>query len=256
MTEFRFVRYLEDYDVARLILARPPLNIMTVEMMREMTVALDRAAGRPGLKVLVLSGEGRAFSAGVAIDEHLGNRVSEMLETFHEVFHRLRALTCVTLAAVRGAALGGGAELATFCDVVVAADDATLGQPEITVGVFAPIAAIHYPQRIGAGRTLSLLLSGEVIGAAEAERIGLVDKVVPADRLAEAVEKQLARLRARSAAVLRLTKRAITESLGTPFDDALTALEDLYRYELMTTEDAAEGLRAFLEKRTPVWKNC
>jgi cyclohexa-1,5-dienecarbonyl-CoA hydratase len=255
MTEFRCIRYLEDYDVARLILARPPLNIMTVEMMREMAVALERAAGRSGLKALVLSGEGRAFSAGVAIEEHRGDRVKEMLEAFHDLFRRLRALTCVTLAAVRGPALGGGAELATFCDVVVAADDATLGQPEIKLGVFAPVAALHYPRRIGVARTLSLLLSGEVLGAAEAARIGLVDAVVPADRFAEAVESQLTRFRARSAAVLRLTKRAVTESLDTPFDVALGALEDRYHHELMTTEDAAEGLRAFLEKRTPVWRD-
>jgi cyclohexa-1,5-dienecarbonyl-CoA hydratase len=230
-------------------------SVMTVEMMREMAVALERAAGRSGLKALVLSGEGRAFSAGVAIEEHRGDRVKEMLEAFHDLFRRLRALTCVTLAAVRGPALGGGAELATFCDVVVAADDATLGQPEIKLGVFAPVAALHYPRRIGVARTLSLLLSGEVLGAAEAARIGLVDAVVPADRFAEAVESQLARFRARSAAVLRLTKRAVTESLDTPFDVALGALEDRYHHELMTTEDAAEGLRAFLEKRTPVWRD-
>jgi cyclohexa-1,5-dienecarbonyl-CoA hydratase len=256
MTDFRFIRYLEDYDVARLVLARPPLNIMTVEMMREITAALDRVASRPGLKAVVLSGEGNAFSAGLAIDEHLGNGIKEMLETFHDVFRRLRALTCVTLAAVRGAALGGGAELATFCDVVVAADDATLGQPEIKLGVFPPIAALHYPRRIGVSRALSLLLSGDVISAVEAQRLGLVDTVVPAERLVEAVESQLARFRARSAAVLRLTKRAVTESLGAPFDAALGALEDLYRYELMATEDAAEGLRAFLEKRSPIWKDC
>jgi cyclohexa-1,5-dienecarbonyl-CoA hydratase len=255
MTDFRFIRYLEDYDVARLVLARPPLNIMTVEMMREITAALDRVASRPGLKAVVLSGEGNAFSAGLAIDEHLGNGIKEMLETFHDVFRRLRALTCVTLAAVRGAALGGGAELATFCDVVVAADDATLGQPEIKLGVFPPIAALHYPRRIGVSRALSLLLSGDVISAVEAQRLGLVDTVVPAERLVEAVESQLARFRARSAAVLRLTKRAVTESLGAPFDAALGALEDLYRYELMATEDAAEGLRAFLEKRSPIWKD-
>jgi len=255
MSEFRFIRYLEDYDVARLVLSRPPLNIMTIEMMREMAEALDRVARRPALKALLLRGEGKAFSAGVAIEEHLGTGVKEMLEGFHDLFHRLRALECVTLAAVHGAALGGGAELATFCDVVIAADDATLGQPEIKVGVFPPIAAVHYPRRIGLGRTLSLLLSGEVIGAAEAERIGLVDKVVPADRLADAVESQLAHFRAQSAAVLRLTKRAVIEASGMPFDAGLAALEDLYRDELMATEDAAEGLRAFLEKRTPVWRD-
>ena len=255
MSGFRFIRYLADYDVARLVLSRPPLNVMTVEMMREMAAALDEAAGRPGLKALVLSGDGKVFSTGVAVEAHLGDRVKEMLETFHDLFRRLRALECVTVAAVRGAAIGGGAELATFCDVVIAADDATIGQPEITLGVFPPIAALHYPRRIGVARTLALLLSGEVLGAAEAQRIGLVDRVVPADRLAEAVESQLARFRAQSVPVLRLTRRAVLEAAGAPFDVALAALEDLYRYELMATEDAAEGLRAFLERRTPVWKD-
>ena len=253
MSAFQFVRYLEDYDVARLILARPPLNIMTIAMMREMGAALERAAQRPNLKALVISGEGKTFSAGVAIEDHVGDGVKEMLETFHELFRRLRALECLTVAAVRGAALGGGAELATFCDLVIAADDATFGQPEIKVGVFAPIAALHYPRRIGVSRTLALLLSGDVIPAAEAERIGLVDVVVPADQLADAVETRLAKVRSRSAIVLRLAKRAVVEAHEATFDVALAGLEDLYRYELMATEDAAEGLRAFMEKRRPIW---
>jgi cyclohexa-1,5-dienecarbonyl-CoA hydratase len=255
MSEFQFIRLREEYDVARLTLARPPLNVMTLDMLEEMNRALERVGKHPGLRALVIDGEGKAFSAGVAVEDHVGDRVRPMLEAFHCVFRRLRALDCVTVAAVHGAALGGGAELATFGDVVIAAEDATLGQPEIKVGVFPPIAALHYPVRIGAARTLALLLSGEVIGAAEAQRLGLVDRVVPPERLAEAVEAQVARFRAQSAVVLRLTKRAVRDSLGQDFDIALAALEDLYRYELMTTEDAAEGLRAFMEKRKPVWRD-
>lgn len=255
MSEFTFVRFREQYDVARLTLARPPLNVMTIEMMAEINAVLARAAKNPSLKVLVLAGEGKAFSAGVAVEDHLGARAKPMLEAFHQIFRGLRALECVTLAAVHGAALGGGAELATFCDLVVAGERATLGQPEVKVGVFPPIAAIHYPGRVGVARTLRLLLSGEVVGAAEAERIGLVDRVVPADRLAEAVDAEVERFRAQSAVVLRLTKRAVRESLGVPFDQALATLEELYQHELMTTEDAAEGLRAFVEKRKPVWKD-
>jgi cyclohexa-1,5-dienecarbonyl-CoA hydratase len=228
---------------------------MTIGMMAEVNDALDRAAANPVLKALVLAGEGTAFSAGVAVEDHVGERVTPMLEAFHGIFRRLRLLDCMTVAAVHGAALGGGAELATFCDVVIASDDARLGQPEIKVGVFPPIAALHYPRRIGEARALALLVSGEVLPAAEALRIGLVDRVVPRADLATAVDGHLERYRAQSAAVLRLTKRAVREGAGLPFEQALAGLEELYRFELMQTEDAAEGLRAFVEKRAPVWRD-
>jgi cyclohexa-1,5-dienecarbonyl-CoA hydratase len=255
MSTFKWIRYAVNYDVARLTLARPPLNVLTVEMMQEMNAALEEALQRSSLKVLVLEGDGKAFCAGVDVDDHLGERMRPMLDTFHEIFRRLRRLSCATVAGVRGAALGGGGELATFCDVVIASEDATLGQPEIKVGVFPPIAALHYPHRIGAARTLALLMSGEVLTAAEALRLGLVDRVVAREALAEAVDAQVERFRAQSAPVLRLTKRAVVESLGLPFEQALAGLEDLYRYELMTTADAEEGLRAFVEKRKPVWRD-
>jgi cyclohexa-1,5-dienecarbonyl-CoA hydratase len=255
MMASRWVRYDADYDVARITLARPPLNILTVEMMHDVSAALARAAEQSSLKVLVVAGEGKAFCAGVDVEDHVGERVKPMLEAFHDIFRRLRELPCATVAAVRGTALGGGAELATFCDVVVATEEATVGQPEIKVGVFAPIAVLHYPRRIGVARTLSLLLSGEVLSAAEAQRIGLVDRVVAADAFEGAVEAQVARFRAQSAAVLRLTKRVVVESVDVPFEQALPLLEDVYRYELMTTADASEGLRAFIEKRKAVWRD-
>ena len=255
MSGFRLIRFQEQYDVARLTLARPPLNILTTDMMQEINAALARAAGNPSLKALVIAGEGKAFSAGVAIEDHVGDRVKPMLDAFHQIFRHLRALECVTLAQVHGAALGGGAELATFCDLVIAGEAATFGQPEIRVGVFPPIAALHYPKRIGVAQSLRLLLSGTVIDAAEAFRIGLADLVVPAERLAETVDAELERFRAQSAVVLRLAKRAVRDTLGLPFDEGLATLEALYQYELMTTEDAAEGLRAFMEKRAPVWKD-
>ncbi|HET8576903.1 MAG TPA: enoyl-CoA hydratase-related protein [Methylomirabilota bacterium] len=256
MTALRFVRCDADGAVLRIMLARPPLNILTIEMMDELNAALETAIARPRLKAVVLGAEGKAFSAGVAIEDHQGERVKPMLDSFHRIFRQLHGLDCVTLAAVQGAALGGGAELATFCDVVIAADTATLGQPEIKVGVFPPIAVLHYPVRVGPQRALRLLLTGEVIGAAEAERIGLVDRVVPADKLAETVEAELGRYTAQSAVVLRLTKRAMREARSTGFEEGLSMLEELYHHELMTTEDAEEGLRAFVEKRKPVWKDC
>jgi cyclohexa-1,5-dienecarbonyl-CoA hydratase len=250
-----FVRYTEEDQVARVELDRAPLNILTLEMLEELNAALEVAASHPSLKALVVSGAGKAFCAGVAVEDHIGARATVMLEAFHNVFRRLRAIECVTIAAVQGAALGGGAELATFCDVVVAAEGATFGQPEIKVGVFPPIAALHYPARVGLARAIRLILSGETITAAEAVRIGLADRVVPAEHLAAAVESEVARYRSVSAAVLRLAKRAVRDAHGLPFDEALSTLEEIYHHELMTTADAEEGLRAFLEKRKPIWKD-
>jgi cyclohexa-1,5-dienecarbonyl-CoA hydratase len=248
-----FVRVECHDDVTRITLARPPLNILTVPMMETVGAALADAVRRPDLRAVVLAAEGRAFSAGVAIEDHQGDRVKPMLETFHRIFRQLHVLDCPTVAAVQGPALGGGAELATFCDVVVASEAATLGQPEIRVGVFPPIAAIHYPKRIGEARARQLLLSGQIVTAREAERIGLVDHVVPAAELEAAVAAVLAGFADKSAAVVRLTKRALRMAHGGGFELALGRLEKLYLTELMATADAAEGLRAFLEKRQPVW---
>jgi len=255
MGDDKFIRLEVADGVARLVLARPPLNILNIEMMEELNSALERVQALPEVRALVIAAEGKAFSAGVAVEDHLGDRVKPMLEAFHRIFHLLRALPCPTVAAVQGAALGGGSELATFCDFVIASETATFGQPEIKVGVFPPIAAVHYPSRIGLARTLQLLLTGEVIGAKEAERIGLVDRAVPAAQLPAAVEEVLAKLRDKSRAVLALTRRAVLDAAGQPFEAALRAVETLYHAELMATEDAHEGLRAFVEKRAPTWRH-
>ena len=252
---YRFLRLVDGGAVARLTLTRPPLNVLTTEMMEELGEAFAWAAAQPLLKVLLLAAEGKVFSAGVDIEDQRGDRTKPMLEAFHGLFRLLRALDCVTVAALQGPALGGGAELATFCDLVVASEAATVGQPEIKVGVFPPVAMAHYPRRVGPHRALQLVLSGRVIEAAEALRIGLVDRVVPPDRLVERVEAEIERFTSHSAAVLRLSKRALRESLDLPFDEALASLEAVYQYELMVTADAQEGLRAFSEKRKPVWRD-
>jgi cyclohexa-1,5-dienecarbonyl-CoA hydratase len=255
MGEWALIRYEEADGVGRITLDRPPLNIMTLRMLEELNEVLDRVAGRAALKALVIQGAGKAFSAGVAVEDHLGERAKPMLDTFHGVFHRLRGLDCVTIAAAHGATLGGGAELATFCDVVIATEDATFGQPEIKVGVFPPIAALHYAKRVPLQQAFRLILTGEIITAADALRIGLADRVVPSDKLVDAVELELGRYRPLSAVVLRLAKRAVRDAAGLDFDEGLAMLEELYHHELMTTADAEEGLRAFVEKRTPVWKD-
>ena len=253
MSDERLIRSRVEGRVARITLARPPLNILTIAMMEELSAAVADVARRPDVAVLVLAAEGKAFSAGVAVEDHAGDRVRPMLAAFHGIFRQLYALECPTVAVVQGAALGGGAELATFCDVVVASETATIGQPEIKVGVFPPIAALHYPVRIGVTRTLQLLLSGRVLPATEAERIGLVDRVVPPGELEAAATEEIGTFLDRSAAIVRLAKRAVRLATADAFETRLGRLEALYLDELMRTTDAAEGLRAFVEKRAPAW---
>lgn len=251
---FKLIKVRDDAGVVQIILARPPLNILNVEMMEEINHVLHRVSERRDVKAVVFSAEGKAFSAGVAIEDHMGDRAGMMLATFHRIFRYLHTLPCPTVAAVNGVALGGGAELAVFCDVVLASEDARFAQPEIKVGVFPPIAAIRYPERIGQARALQLLLSGEMIGARDAERIGLADRVVPATELETAIAETVAKYRLKSTVVLALTRRAVRGKADN-FEGRLDALEQLYLDELMRSEDALEGLKAFLEKREPVWVN-
>jgi cyclohexa-1,5-dienecarbonyl-CoA hydratase len=255
MSASPLVRVVEDVDVVRITLARPPLNILNLQMLGELSAALEVAAQRPALKAVVLAAEGDTFCGGVAVEDRLGDRARPTLEAFVAVFQALRALECPTVAAVQGAALGGGAELATSCDVVIAEQGATLGQREIRAGIFAPIALLHYPLRVGPARALRLLLTGEILDAAAAHRIGLVDRLAPSGTLAEVLEAEVAGFQALSAVALRLTKRALRETVGRPFDEGLAVLEELYHHSLMTTADAEEGLRAFADKRKPVWRD-
>jgi cyclohexa-1,5-dienecarbonyl-CoA hydratase len=191
----------------------------------------------------------------VDVSEHTAEMVEEMIEVFHRIFRLLDALEVPTVAVVGGAALGGGCELALFCDMIIASERASFGQPEIQVGVLAPVAAAALSRIIGPKKTMELLLTGDRIRAAEAERLGLVNKVVPPDELGTAAAELVGKLSNLSAAVLRLTKRAVQMGSIGPFDEGLMAVEELYLGPLMDTEDAHEGLAAFMEKRPPVWKD-
>ena len=240
--------------VARIALSRPPLNIIDIPMMEEMHSAISRAGAMAGVKVLTIEHRGKAFSAGVSIQDHTADKVGEMLEKFHGVFRLLDSLAVPSVALVDGMALGGGCELAVFCDMVLASDRATFGQPEIKVGVFPPVAAVLFPHLVGRNRALELLLSGEAVSAAEAKTMGLINRVFPTDSFGERAEEFIGKLTTLSGAVLRLTKRAVDMSLHSNLKEGLAAVEQVYLRELMQTEDAREGLRAFLEKRKPTWK--
>jgi enoyl-CoA hydratase/carnithine racemase len=181
--------------------------------------------------------------------------VSEMIEKFHGVFRLLQSLAPPTVALVDGMALGGGCELATFCDMVVASERATFGQPEIKVGVFPPMAAVVFPKLVGRNRALELLLTGDIINASEAKAMGLINKVFPTEEFRQKADEFIGKLTSMSAPVLKLTKQALDGALRTNFDEGLRLVEEFYLGKLMRTEDAREGLSAYLEKRKPIWKN-
>jgi len=250
------VRVERHGSVTRLTLDRPPLNVLTLPMLRELAEALTAVEKDPHVGAVLLTGAGKAFCAGVDVADHTADRVDEMLRLLHEVFDRLVGLPVPVVGAVNGAALGGGCELMLGCDVVIAQSGAKIGQPEIRLGVFPPLAAVYLPRLVGRQQALDLILSGRMISALEAREIGLVTRVLPPGDFEDEVSAYAERLAALSGPVLRLAKRAVIEGLERPARKAVRRAEALYRDDLMQLEDAHEGLAAFLEKREPVWKGA
>ncbi|HWT00245.1 MAG TPA: enoyl-CoA hydratase-related protein [Pyrinomonadaceae bacterium] len=254
---YRSIRFDIEDRVGRIAFARPPLNIFNIAMMTEMADAVNECAGRREVVGIVFEAgrDARAFSAGVAVEEHVEETIYHMLDSFHSVFRALAQAAKPAVAVVDGAALGGGCELVAGCDIVIASERARFGQPEIKLGVFPPIAAVLLPRVVGDKRARELILTGELIDASEAQRLGLVSAVVPAAQLEQKLQEVLGKLRELSAPALEAARRAIDLASGLPFEEALRGVEDLYLNELMKTEDAREGVRAFMEKRRPAWKN-
>ncbi len=244
----------KDGGLARMTLDHPPLNVLDIPMMEEMADVLGRLAADPEVSVLVITGAGRAFCAGVDVADHTADRVSTMLGAFHAVIERMRALPFPVVAAVNGAALGGGCELLLAADIVLARSGAKIGQPEIRLGVFPPVAAVLMPRLTGLQAAMDLILSGRTLLAEEAHELGLVSRVIPADDFQQEVDSYVNGLASLSAPVLRLTKRAVLEGLDVPAGTALKQAESLYLNELMALEDPHEGLAAFVENRQPTWK--
>ncbi|HYJ87176.1 MAG TPA: enoyl-CoA hydratase-related protein [Pyrinomonadaceae bacterium] len=255
--EYQHIKFGIDDRVARITFARPPVNIFNIAMMREINDALNQCSQQRQLVAVVFdaSPDCRAFSAGVAVEEHGEELIFQMLDTFHAIFRTLEQIARPAIAVVDGAALGGGCELVMACDMAIASDRARFGQPEIKLGVYPPVAAVLLPHVIGDKRARELILTGELIDASEAARLGLVNYVVPVNQLEGKTLEVLSRFRNLSATALELTKRAIDLGRGRSLDSALKQVEDMYLHELMKTQDATEGINAFIEKRKPVWRD-
>lgn len=241
--------------VAKISINRPPLNILNAETLLELTMVLETARTDPSVSIVVITGAGdRAFSAGVDIRDHLPETVGSTLNVFNKVFYALQRLDKPTIAVANGVALGGGCELVMGCDMVIASEKAKFGQPEITVGAIPPVAVVLLPRLVGSAKAYELILTGDVITAAEAERIGLVNKVVPQEQLDVATKELTTKLKEKSPIVLKLTRMSLRQIIDADFKKELESVTDMYLNLLMRTEDAVEGLKAFLEKRKPQWK--
>jgi cyclohexa-1,5-dienecarbonyl-CoA hydratase len=239
--------------IARIVLRNPPLNVINIPMMQELAQTLAEAEARSDVSVIVVSGEGKAFSAGVDVAAHTPDQVGEMLAKFHAVIRSLVANKKVTIAAVHGHCLGGGAELAMVCDMVYTADSAQWGFPEIKLACYPPVACTALAALVGQKRAAELILTGRTITGTEAAAMGLANRAVPEGQLAAAVDECVGHLLRLSPAALAVAKKAIYAWDAMHFDKGLTRAEKIYFEELMKKEDAHEGIRAFLEKREPKW---
>jgi cyclohexa-1,5-dienecarbonyl-CoA hydratase len=197
----------------------------------------------------------RAFSAGVSIEEHRSETVYQMLETFHSIFRSLNIVSKPVIAVVAGAALGGGCELVAFADIVIATKSARFGQPEIKIGVFPPLGAVVLPRVIGEKRAREMILTGELMTAEAAQKVGLVNHIVASSELEAKTNEILGAFRQLSVPALEMSRRAVVQASGLPFEEALKRSEEIYLNQLMSLKDPQEGVEAFIAKRPPKWKH-
>ncbi len=255
MSELNFIKTDRAEGVARITLDRPKHNVLNIEMMREIISELEKLIADQELKCVAFFGEGRSWCAGVEVGDHKPDQVNDMISTFDRIFELINTLEVPTIAAVQGACLGGGMEVAIACDMIVAAKSAIFGQPEIKLGFFPPFAAMRLPELVGPAKAIEICTTGKRYTAEEARSLGFVSDCFDDESFKESVEKLIGEIQVNSPLIIRLNKRAVKQHLGMPFSKALLGVSDLFLNTLMKTEDTLEGIQSFEEKRKPQWKN-
>lgn len=254
--EFKNIILDQRENVSTILINRPPYNVLNIKSIKEMNEALDLIKKDDTSKVVVIRGAGgKAFVAGVDVKDHSEEVADELGEVFISLMHRLISIGRPTVAAVEGVCSGGGFEVAMYCDMIVAEEGATFSQPEIEVGVFAPPAIALLSRKISRNKAFELNITGEAMNAAEAERLGLVNRIAPKGEMDRVLKEFCSKITDKSLATLRLTRHALYHAYDQELTKALESVNDIYRGLIMHTEDFKEGLSAFFEKRKPLWKN-
>jgi cyclohexa-1,5-dienecarbonyl-CoA hydratase len=254
-SQFQSVKLSIDKNVARITLARPEHNLLNEGMLREIADAILTAGETEAAKLIVMDSACKVFSGGIDIGEYTAERVFQMLDAFHSAFSAMLDVGKPVVCVVNGPAIGGGTELALFGDLVVATPKARFAQPEITIGVFPPLASTILPYLVGPKVALEIILTGEPVTAERALELGLINRLVPEADLEKTVNDLVSRITTHSGPVLSMAKKAILGGMGLSLRDGLKQSMDIFLNQLYKLEDSQEGLRALVEKRKPNWKN-
>ncbi|MCI0413213.1 enoyl-CoA hydratase/isomerase family protein [bacterium] len=239
----------------QIILNHPPINAFNLEMVEEMNAAVSNLMYRTDVKVITFLASGKNFCGGFSPEDFTDGRSYQLIEAFGRLFEQLQATGIPIFSVVQGMALGAGFELVMFSDLAMATESSRFGFPEVRIGLIPAIACNMLQKVVPYKCAAELIFSGDVITAKEAESYGLINKAVPDDKLQEQAGLMAGKLLQFSAPVLQSAKKAMTASQGKNLAESLDAVEEIYLQQLLTLDDSKEGMRAFIEKRKPVWKN-
>jgi cyclohexa-1,5-dienecarbonyl-CoA hydratase len=253
--EFEHVQFRIEDGVARMTLNRPEHNLLNEAMLREIASGITHAGENEAVKLIVIDSACKVFCGGIDIGEYTSQRVFQMLDAFHAAFAGMLEVGKPVVCVVNGPAIGGGAELAAFGDLVIATPKARFAQPEISIGIFPPLASTILPFLVGPKIALELVLTGEPVTAERALELGMVNRLVPEAQLEKAVKELVDRISGHSGPVLTMAKKAILGGMGLSLREGLKHSMNIFLNELYRLEDSQEGLRALVEKRKPNWKN-
>ena len=253
--QFAYVKLRVEGSVARITLSRPEHNLLNEGMLREISDGIGFAGDSAEVKLIPIDSACKVFCGGIDIGEYTSTRVFQMLDAFHGAFAAMLEVGKPLICVVNGPAIGGGAELAVFGDLVIATPKARFAQPEISIGMFPPLASTILPFLVGPKKALEIVLTGEAISAERALELGLVNRLIPEANLQQGVNELTERIAAHSGPVLAMAKKAILGGMGLSLRDGLKNSMNIFLNELYRLEDSQEGLRALVEKRKPNWKN-